>query len=58
MIYSPSQFQKDLSMAEFQHRYGTEEKCAGALFASRWPKGFACPECGGRACCILTQRRL
>ena len=58
MAYSPSQFQKGLSMAEFQRRYGTEEKCAEALFASRWPRGFVCPDCGGRDCCILTRRGL
>jgi transposase-like protein len=58
MTYSPSQFQKGLSMAAFQCRYGTEEKCAGALFASRWPKGFVCPECEARAFCRLNRGRL
>jgi transposase-like protein len=58
MTYSPSQFQKGLSMAEFQRRYGTEAKCAEALFASRWPKGFVCPECGGREHCVLPRRGL
>jgi ribosomal protein L37AE/L43A/transposase-like protein len=58
MTYSPSQFQRGLSMVEFQRRYGTEEKCAEAMFASRWPKGFVCPECGGRACCVLAKRGL
>jgi transposase-like protein len=58
MTYSPSQFQKGLSMAEFQRRFGTEEKCAEALFASRWPKGFVCPECGSLAYCVLAKRGL
>lgn len=58
MTYSPSQFQKGLSMVEFQRRHGTEEKCAEALFASRWPKGFVCPECGGPAYCLLAKRGL
>jgi ribosomal protein L37AE/L43A len=43
------QFQRGLSMAEFIDRYGTLEKCEAALAASRWPTGFVCPDCGGRA---------
>ena len=41
------QFQKGLSMAEFQERFGTEEKCHAALVSMRWPGGFVCPACGG-----------
>lgn len=41
------QFKKDLSMAVFMERYGTEEQCHAALVASRWPNGFVCPRCGG-----------
>ena len=40
------QFQKGLSMPEFLASYGTEEQCAAALFAWRWPRGFVCPDCG------------
>jgi ribosomal protein L37AE/L43A len=43
------QFQPGLSMPEFFERYGTEAKCRAALEATRWPKGFACPACGGSA---------
>ncbi len=58
MTYSPSQFQRGPSFPEFQRRYGTEERCAQALFSSRWPSGFVCPECGGRDCCLLGKRVL
>lgn len=33
-------------MPEFVQRYGTEEQCAAALQAARWPNGFVCPQCG------------
>jgi ribosomal protein L37AE/L43A len=41
------QFQKGLSMAEFQERYGSEAQCEQALKDSRWPQGFVCPACTG-----------
>src|SRR3954468_15435226 len=40
-------FQKGLSEAAFEERYGTEEKCRAVVMASRWPNGFECPVCGG-----------
>jgi transposase-like protein len=40
------QFQAGLSMAEYLERYATEEQCAAALQAARWPGGFRCPDCG------------
>lgn len=43
------QFQPGLSMIEFHERYGTEAKCEEALVAARWPEGFRCPRCLGRA---------
>ncbi len=43
------QFQKGLSEAEFEERYSTEEKCRAVVMNSRWPTGFECPACGGRA---------
>lgn len=42
------QFQKGLSLPEFQERYGTEAKAYRALYRARWPKGFRCPQCGER----------
>lgn len=58
MAYTPMQFQKGLSLMQFLERYGTEEKCAQALFRARWRQGFKCPECGGREHCLLSARRL
>ena len=49
MARNKVQFQKGLSEAVFQARYGTEEQCRAALFATRWPEGFECPACGGGA---------
>jgi hypothetical protein len=47
MAMNRVQFQRGLSMLEFNDRYGTEQQCEEALAASRWPKGFVCPACGG-----------
>ena len=34
------QYQKGLSLSEFQRLYGTEEQCEAALEKARWPSGF------------------
>jgi hypothetical protein len=49
MAMNRVQFQPGLSMPEFLQRYATEEQCATALQAARWPNGFTCPVCGGCA---------
>jgi len=49
MAMNRVQFQAGLSMAEFLNRYGSEDQCEAALVASRWPQGFACPDCGAGA---------
>jgi transposase-like protein len=49
MSINPVQFQLGLSMNEFIVRYGTEAKCYRALYRWRWPQGFRCPDCAGRA---------
>ena len=58
MARSKVQFQKGLSEAEFRRRYGSEELCREVVFKQRWPDGFVCPGCGGRAHCVITTRRL
>lgn len=45
MAMNRIQFQQGLSLPAFQAQFGTEGQCADALEASRWPKGFRCPEC-------------
>jgi ribosomal protein L37AE/L43A len=52
------QFQKGLSMAEFNTRYGTEEQCHAALVEMRWPGGFVCPACGGTQHSYAHARRI
>jgi hypothetical protein len=47
------QFQKGLSEARFRALYGAEEQCWQQVVAWRWPDGFCCPTCGGRAHCIV-----
>jgi hypothetical protein len=49
MARNSVQFQKGLSEAEFDELYGTEDKCRAVVMNSRWPNGFECPICGGRA---------
>ena len=56
MAINRIQFQKGLSMFEFQARYGSEAQCLAALEAARWPEGFVCPECGGEAHSVFWRR--
>ena len=58
MARNKVQFQKGLSMSQFRERYGEEEQCLQALFQSRWPQGFQCPECGSERHHALRCRRL
>lgn len=52
------QFQKGLSLSEFQRLYGTEDLCEAALEKTRWPDGFRCPRCGSDEHGIVYGRRL
>ena len=47
------QFQPGMSMPEFLRCFGTEEQCAQAVKAARWPHGFACPRCGCAQHCMV-----
>jgi len=53
MARNPIQFQRGLSLPAFLGQYGTEAQCRAALFQHRWPKGFACPDCGNTTSCQL-----
>lgn len=57
MAMNPVQFQKGLSMADFNAQYGTEEKCRWALYHARWPNGFRCPACGDERHSIFRRGR-
>jgi len=52
------QFQKGLSLLDFQRLYGTEELCVAALEQARWPTGFCCPRCASHDYGIVYGRRL
>src|SRR5579864_2173454 len=52
------QFQKGLSEPAFERLYGTEEQCRAIVVASRWPRGFECPVCGGKQYSLVTTRDL
>jgi ribosomal protein L37AE/L43A len=58
MARNSVQFQRGLSEAEFEERYGTEEKCRAVVMNSRWPDSFVCPACGGQAYSEVTTCRL
>lgn len=46
MTLNSSQFQRGLSLAQFQARYATGRQCGQALVAQRWPQAFKCAHCG------------
>jgi transposase-like protein len=52
------QFQKGLSEAAFEAKYGTEDQCRAAVVGWRWPNGFECPACGGRQHSMVKTRGL
>jgi hypothetical protein len=49
------QFQKGLSLREFNATYATEEQCREAICKARWGEGFVCPECGSTRHCRLAR---
>src|SRR5271157_2265806 len=57
MARNPVQFQKGMSRAAFQERYGREDQCHEELVRLRWPDGFACPACLGRKYSFYAARR-
>ena len=48
----------DISLLEWQKRYGTERACAKELAKIRWPGGFQCPACGFTKACYIETRAL
>lgn len=39
-----------MTFDEFVKNFSTEEQCRNYLFKLRWPNGFECPNCAGKAC--------
>jgi len=37
------------TLLDLEQRFSNEEACKQYLFALRWPEGFVCPRCGGKA---------
>ena len=58
MARNPVQFQKGLSLSDFNAGYGREEQCHAALIEMRWPEGFVCPKCDGRKYSYAKARRI
>jgi transposase-like protein len=58
MVYNLVQFQGNMSEADFDRLYGTEELCRDALASWRWPEGFRCPTCGETEYYPVDTRRL
>jgi hypothetical protein len=48
----------EISLLEWQKRYGTEKACVETLSKYRWPNGFQCPECGHEASYYIVKRRV
>jgi len=48
----------EVSLLEWQKRFGTEKSCAKALSKFRWPQGFFCPKCGHDGFYYITKRKV
>ena len=46
------------SLDKFQEMFSSEDHCRSYLARCRWPDGFRCPSCGGRAAYWLSARAL
>jgi ISXO2-like transposase domain/Transposase zinc-ribbon domain len=53
MAMNRIQFQKSLSMSQFQQEYGTESQCEATLEKSRWPSGYVCFKCQSTSYCVV-----
>lgn len=58
MARSRIQFQKGLSLLEFQRLYGDETQCEAKLGKGRWPDRFWCPRCQAPEHGLVYGRRL
>jgi len=49
MAQNQVQYQRGLSMPEFFNGFGSVDQCEALVRHWRWPAGFVCPRCPGRA---------
>jgi transposase-like protein len=47
-----------ISLLEWQKKYGTEKACADAIAKYRWPNGFMCPRCGHDTTWFIKSRKI
>ena len=47
-----------ISLLEWQKRYGTERACEKVLFKIRWPDGFVCPRCNSIEVSYIKTRKI
>lgn len=47
-----------MSLLEWQKRYGTEKACAATIAKYRWPHGFICTKCGNDSAWYITTRKV
>ena len=47
-----------ISLLEWQKKYGTEKACADAIAKYRWPNGFMCPRCSHDAAWFTKSRKI
>lgn len=47
-----------MSLLEWQKRFGTERACARTIAKYRWPNGFICPKCGHDSYWYITTRKV
>jgi transposase-like protein len=48
----------EISLLDWQKKFGTEKACAAALAQHRWPNGFMCPHCGYQKAYYMAKRRV
>ena len=47
-----------ISLLEWQKRFGTEKACVVALTKYRWPQGCMCPKCGHNSSYYIKTRKV
>jgi predicted RNA-binding Zn-ribbon protein involved in translation (DUF1610 family) len=48
----------EISLRDWQKKFGIEKACAIALAKHRWPEGFVCPNCGHNEGYCMPKRRV